>query len=365
MSTVLILLLVLAVLVLVHEFGHFIVAKCSGIDVEEFGLGLPPRAWGMRIGDTLYSLNWIPFGGFVRIAGDDEDSTPGSSVVRTGRDFKSKSFFTKTSVMAGGVIANTYLAFLLIALAFWIGIPVSLESYPNVSMRDTWVSIVGTAAASPATNAKLPTPSRLSAIGVDGKKFAVVKPEDVQSLIQSNVSGEVILYILDNNMVEKTYSLKSELRKDTGLPGIGVMLDKVGIPAYGPLGAIQESFTFSGKLILNTATELVLLIKRTFSGSGSLESISGPVGIAGILANATSEGLGPLLFIVALISMSLAVINFVPFPALDGGRFLFLVIEFVLRRPIKPALSRAVNLTGFALLLLLMVFVTYNDIVSL
>ena len=155
------------------------------------------------------------------------------------------------------------------------------------------------------------------------------------------------------------------LPKDGSPPSIGVELDKVGIPNYGIFGALKQSFTLSGTLIANITTEIVLLISRVFSGAGSLESVSGPVGIAGILADARSEGWGPLFFMVALISMSLAVINFAPFPALDGGRLLFLLIEAIMRKPIKPAISRFVNLAGFALLLLLMFFVTYHDIVSL
>ncbi|HEY4504269.1 MAG TPA: site-2 protease family protein [Candidatus Paceibacterota bacterium] len=363
--TVLLLIIVLTFLVLVHEWGHFFVAKNSGIDVKEFGLGLPPRAWGKKIGDTVYSLNWIPFGGFVRIAGDDEDSTPGFPIARPGHSFKEKSFFTKISVMVGGVIANAYLAFFLIAAAFWIGLPVSLESFPKVPVRDSWVAIVGTIPDSPAREAGLMLPSRLVAVSVGEKKIAVNRVADVQILIRSGAGNPVTLYIQNKDGLETSYTLMPTLSKDGSPPSIGVELDKVGIPNYGIFGALKQSFTLSGTLIANITTEIVLLISRVFSGAGSLESVSGPVGIAGILADARSEGWGPLFFMVALISMSLAVINFAPFPALDGGRLLFLLIEAIMRKPIKPAISRFVNLAGFALLLLLMFFVTYHDIVSL
>ncbi len=365
MATTVLLIIVLALLVLVHELGHFLVAKWSNIDVEEFGLGLPPRAWGRKIGDTLYSLNWIPFGGFVRISGDDEDSTPGASTVRPGRGFKEKSFFTKTAVMAGGVIANAYLAFFLVAAAFWVGLPVSVESFPDAQIKESWVSIVGVVPDTPAAALGLVVPSRISAISVAGERFEVASPLDVQSHVQSSAGAKVTLYITDTDGSERPYEILPTLRGNGTVPSIGVELDVIGIPSYGLFGALKQSYLLSGKLIAGTALGLVNLIAGAFSGTASLDSVSGPVGIAGILADARSAGLGPLLFIVALISMSLAVINFVPFPALDGGRFLFLLIEAILRRPIKPAVSRTVNLVGFVLLLLLMVFVTYHDIAKL
>jgi regulator of sigma E protease len=365
MSTVILLVIVLAFLVLVHELGHFLVAKSSGIDVEEFGLGLPPRAWGRKIGDTLYSLNWIPFGGFVRIAGDDEDSTPGSSLVRPGRGFKEKSFFTKMSVMAGGVLANAYLAFFLIALAFWVGLPVSLESFPNATVRESWVAIVGVLPNTPAAAAGLSLPARVEAISVRGERFSIKSPQNFQVLVRESGGQPVTLHVLSNSEEEIAYTLQPSLPSDGGAPSIGAALDLIGVPDYGPLEATKQAFLLSGHLISGTAKEIALLMARVFQGTGSLEGVSGPVGIAGILASAQSEGLGPFLFIVALISMSLAVINFVPFPALDGGRFLFLVIESLRGRPINPRVSRIVNLVGFLCLILLMLFVTYRDIAHL
>ena len=353
---------VLAFIVLVHELGHFLVAKWSNIDVPEFGIGLPPRIWGKKFGNTLYSLNWIPFGGFVRIAGDDEDAVPDQAEIPNTRGFKDKSFFTKTSVMVGGVVANVYLAFVFLAFAFWFGLPVSVDSFPDVPMRDTWVAITGTVEGSPAARVGFILPARVEAISAGDTKVDVLNEFDIINAVRGTRGTNVTIYIKEQGGLIKSFTVTPTVSGDNPFPSIGANLDLVGVGDYGLLAAFGQAYTFSGKIIVDTARGIVSLLIRSLSGTASLDGVSGPIGIAGILGDARSEGVGPFLFIVVIISMSLAVINFVPFPALDGGRFLFLLIEAVLRRPIKPIISRTVNLVGFMLLLLLMVFVTYHDI---
>lgn len=342
---VILLVIILAVLVLSHEFGHFIVAKLSGVEVEEFGLGLPPRAWGKKIGETIYSLNWIPFGGFVRIFGEDatEQDLKGP---RAKRAFPNKPLYIQAAIIVSGVIFNIILAVLLLWFGLQAGLPVSLEDFPThiSQITNQSVLVTGVMPGSPADLAHVPTGARI-------KNFKT--PQEIQNVVKYN-EGKMITLVTDKGNFDLVPA-----------PILGIQMDLVGNAHFGPIYSIPQSVRLVYALTKETAIGLASFVGNIFRGHASLSGVVGPVGIAGIVGAAASQGFGALLLVTVILSLSLAVINLVPFPALDGGRLLFVIIESVKGSPIKAKVANTINLVGFSLLILLMVVITYKDIVRL
>ncbi|MES3004605.1 MAG: site-2 protease family protein [Patescibacteria group bacterium] len=363
--SIILFIIILAVLILVHEFGHFIVAKKSGVRVDEFGLGFPPKLWAKKFGDTLYTLNAIPFGGFVKIFGEDPHST------EIKEEDKATSFYYKpkwiqASILVAGVVFNLIFAWLLISGTFMMGVPATEGHSRWGEVMDAKMSITAVAPDSPAALGGIETGDTVlfvsSEVGfAQGESLTV---ENIQKVISESESQVEILY-KDPSGVTQTAFIEPTLDDASGRKVIGVSLDKVGIlrlPVhYAFLEGARTTYLFTKATAIGLGDFLwnVVTFKSDFS------QVSGPVGIAGIVGEASGLGLVYVLSLVAVISINLAIINLVPFPALDGGRLLFVLIESITRRPINPKFAIWANTIGFVLLIILMIVVTGHDIFRL
>lgn len=353
--TVIIFLIVLALLIFVHELGHFLVARACGIRVDAFALGFGPKLFSKTVGETTYSLNLIPFGGYVKIFGEnpDDESLNGEDKARS---FVYKSSLEKIAVLFAGIFFNFVFACILVAVAFTIGAPTSIDSYPQYKDRmvDKNIVVIAIEKDSPAEKAGLKV----------GDSLLFNSTSEVKDLINSSKGNGVELSYKRGGFVATTTIVAREgIVKDKF--AIGISMDNVATLKLPINHAIVESFKFTTHAISETFVGIYSLIAGIFDGSSKLSSVTGPVGIAGVVGDAAKLGFTYLIMFTAIISINLGALNALPFPALDGGRVLFVVIEFIIRRPIKPAISNIINALGFGLLIIFMIIITYRDIANL
>lgn len=370
MMSILIFIIILAILILAHEFGHFIVAKKAGVRVDEFGLGFPPKLYGKKYGETEYTINAIPFGGFVKIFGEnpDEESLSGPDA---SRSLIKKPRSIQALVIAAGILFNILLAWLLISWGFMIGLPSSVDSIPRgATFENPRVTVVQVLPGSPAEKAGLRTGDRLESLFVDAQLLIDMQAigdltvEETQNFIARNGKEEITISY-QRGSEQKTTTVIPEQGIVSDKAAIGVSLDMIGNAKLPIHRALYEGAKLTGTLTSATAVAIFEFIKNLFIGQGNFSDVMGPVGIVktGIVGSAIDFGFVYLLTLTALISINLAIINLIPFPALDGGRLLFLVIEAIKRSPINPRVANMANGVGFVLLILLMVLITYHDIV--
>ncbi len=354
---------ILAVLVLVHEFGHFFAAKRFGIRVDEFGLGFPPRLFGRMWNGTLYSINAIPFGGFVKIFGENPDdesiSGPDSS-----RSFVHKAKWKQVIVLAAGVIMNIILAWVLFSIGFMSGMTMGVSDANAQYVTDKHVIVLDALPNSPAAKAKLVSGDEILSYSIGGATTTTSTVESIQAAIRESNGKKVGFEI--QRLSGNTYI---EVVPEKGVLGdayaIGISMDMVGKVRLPFFAAFTEGAKLTGSMFMNIVGGLYGLIHDAILGKADISQVSGPVGIARLVGDAGRLGFVYLLSFTAFISLNLAVLNLVPFPALDGGRILFVLIEAIFRRPISPKVGNTINTVGFGLLLAFMLFVTYKDIVKL
>lgn len=373
--TIVIFLLILAILILSHEFGHFIVAKKSGIRVDEFGLGFPPKLFGWRRGETEYSLNILPLGGFVKIFGEnpDEESLVGPD---SARSLTAKPKHIQAAVLVAGIACNLILAWFLISVGFMVGLPTPVDQI-TVGDKATAAHLLINAIApsSPVQIAGLKSGDELVAIKVATKPeistVANPTPELIKQFIEKNGTEKLTLeYRRGKVFKDPNVPIQSvEIQPVTGLvgdqPAIGIGMDLIANVRKSFFPALWEGLLLTGRLTYLTVTSLAGIIAQAFMGESVLSNITGPVGLVGLVGDASNLGFIYLLSFTAFISINLAVVNLVPFPALDGGRLLFLLIEKIKGSAINPKVANTLNLIGFGLLLLFMAVVTYGDLVKL
>ncbi len=361
--SIIIFLVILALLVLVHEFGHFITAKLSGIRVDEFGLGFPPRAVGIKKGGTIYSLNWIPFGGFVRIFGEtpDEASIDGPD--------KEKSFFNKPKsiqalVLVAGIVFNILFAWLLISIGFMIGMPAPEGYSASMPVTNPKVTVIDVTKNTPASEAGLIQGDVIIHLQAAASSENVQKVTDVQDFVAAHSNQSVTLTYIRGGQ-QKNAAVTPELGEVPGRATIGVTLEDLGILKLNFFQSVWEGMKLTAYLVQETVVSISLFIYQAVTGRASLSEVTGPVGIAGAVGSAASLGFVYLLSFTALISINLAVINLIPFPALDGGRLLMTLIEKIKGSPINRQYANIVNFVGFIILIGFMLVVTYHDILNL
>lgn len=360
-------------LIIVHEFGHFIVAKRSGIRVDEFGIGFPPKIFGKKYGETEYSINALPFGGFVRIFGENPNELSISGPYHA-RALIHKPKLVQAAVLFAGVFFNMLLAWILFSSTFMVGTPtIVTEGNQRLSeyISDEQLLITQVLPGSPAGQAELvPGDEIISLSPPIYSSVNTLQPETPEA-----VSSFIALY--NNEPIGIEFKRGNEINTVTVTPQTGLISESSSVPAIGvgvgSVGTLQlpihlaiweggkQTIEMLYRVTIGISTFLydALLFKADFS------TIAGPVGIVSLVGNASALGLVALANFTALISLNLAVINLIPFPALDGGRLLFLAIESVKGSRIKPQIVNAVNLVGFVLLILLMLAVTYGDILRL
>ncbi len=381
MLTVIIFLLVLAVLIFVHELGHFLFARWNKIRVDEFKIGFGPRILSWGKGETKYGLNLIPFGGYVKIHGENPDDESISGADKD-RSFVNKKAWQQVVVLVAGVLFNFIFAWLIYAVVFVAGVTATPEGFEKYSanFENGRVMITMVSQGSPADKAGLKVGDTISQINDND----VDEFNEIGSSKSNSGESEIaidpvasIQYAINSSMgedVELTVNRDFGVVRIKVIPEMGIVKDKyaIGIAMSEVVdlklpffSAIYEGAHYTLIMIRETAIGLYDFFGNIFKGEANFSDVSGPVGIAGIVGGAAELGFTYLLMITALISINLGVINLIPFPALDGGRVLFVLIESVIRRKIKPIYANVVNTVGFVLLMLLMVVVTYKDIAKM
>jgi len=337
-------LLVLSVLVLVHEFGHFLAAKKTGIKVEEFGLGYPPRLFGKKFRGTLYSLNWLPFGGFVRLYGEQTDKK-----IKGQDAFCQKNKKTRSLVLLAGVFFNFLLAIVVFAVVYSIiGIPT----------KSNQVTVVGVVPGSPAEEAGLKSGDVIKEFNQQPLK----ESSDLINLTNENLGQSVTLKIQSGevNLVPREETAQGE-------GPLGVVVSDVEMKKY-PLWQMPFRGIIEGT---KEALSWLVLIVRALAGmffnlftKGIIpQDVAGPVGIFQITGMVAQTGFLNVLQFIGILSINLAVVNLLPLPALDGGRLLYIFIyEGLFRRKSTPAIEGLVNTIGIVFLFSLIILITFNDV---
>jgi len=353
---------ILAVLILAHEFGHFIVAKAFGIRVDEFGLGFPPKLWGKKFGETEYTINAIPFGGFVRIFGENPSEDP-SSQKGNGRSFAHKPKLVQSAVLLAGVTFNILLAWILLSAGLMAGMPASEDeaSLRGVPLKDASLVITSTMKDSPAEKSGLKAGDRILGATSGNEILEDTKTESFQNFIAVHEKVPVVIQVKRGSE-----SLSLTTTPEKGVIGetarIGISLDSVGTIRLPFFQAITAGGSLTYSYTKMTVLGIYELLKNAVIGKPDFSSVSGPVGIVGIVQDASTLGFAYLIMLTALISINLAVVNVLPIPALDGGRLFFILIEVVKGSPLKPRAVNLANMIGFAVLIGLIVVVTFHDI---
>lgn len=353
MFTILIFLLILGLLIFVHEFGHFFAAKRSGAAVDEFGFGFPPRLWSIRRGETRYSLNLIPLGGFVKVRGEDSATSEAGS-------FSTLSLGRRAWVLASGVFMNVFLALTLFFIGFVVGTPTALpdELPSGAIVRDKNLQIVTVVENSPAGKSGMLPGDVL--VEIDGQPQSSL--EDVQDYNNSR-SGEEEMVLVQRGKTTMTVRVTPQvLPTSEGRAVWGVELLETGIVRFPIHQAIVRAVTVTATMLWNIVQAFGDLLRQLFSTQTLPQDVTGPIGIAVLTGRVVDLGLLHVIQFTALLSLNLAIINALPFPALDGGRLLFLLIELISRKRVNAKVERIVHATGFAILLLLITAITFRDV---
>ncbi|MFA5136834.1 MAG: M50 family metallopeptidase [Patescibacteria group bacterium] len=383
--------IIIAVLVLIHELGHFIAAKKSGILVEEFGFGFPPRIWGKKIGETTYSINAIPLGGFVKLFGEEYEeienvpTKQSLSVSLKKRAFIYKKPIVKTVVILAGVIMNTVLGvtiyYTLLGFNRFQSDPIPLISPYNFRFgtQEGRVIAIHIAPESPAAKAGISVEDtilryRLNGIKQEAKWHSITSASSLIDTIKSSADSEVLLETENvRNGVKKIVPVVPYYNKELKRAIIGVnLLDAVVLKYQTPRQKILSGFMHSYNLLAYNYTTIGRLFQIAVKDK-TLEpvsqTVSGPVGIYSIvneIIQTSGEKLVKnILNVVGLLSLSLAAMNILPLPALDGGRLVFIIYEWIAGKPVNKNFERYVNLIGFFALISIGILVSINDIMRL
>jgi len=353
-STIIILGVVLSLLVFVHEFGHFVTAKIAKIKVEEFGFGFPPRLFGFKRGGTVYSINWIPLGGFVRIKGESGDRS------KDRDSFANRSVWVRGVIICAGVFMNMMLAWFVLTIGYMIGLPQVIDGLPAAArVSDQRVQIYSVLKGSPADAAGLRSGDVVTAL--DGGRL--IDTDQFRDYTSGRAGVPVRLSITrDSQKLDQTVTPKALAESDR--PAIGVSIVEIGLVSYPWYMAPAQGLAATGYFLREILVAFYSLLRDLFTAQRVTVELSGPVGIAVLTAEVVRMGFRHLLQFTALLSVNLAVINILPFPALDGGRLFFLIIERVRRRAVSANIEALVHNLGFAFLMLLVLVITYQDVVK-
>ncbi|MEK7503136.1 MAG: site-2 protease family protein [Patescibacteria group bacterium] len=359
--TLIIFIAILLILVLSHEAGHFFTAKFFGIKVEEFGFGIPPRIAGIKKGETLYSLNLLPFGGFVKIFGEDSprssESGAGGQNKGDNRSFGSKNAWQKSAVLLSGVVANIFLAFVIFAFVSFLGMPRGLSQEEASFYPDARIAIVDVVLGSPAYSAGIQPGDKIKSIAGNIPKSM----EEAQEIIRKN-KGRNILMELQRNGDMVGLNVTPRVESPDGEGPLGIALSWVRIEKSSWYKAPLEGVKITYNTFLGTVVGFSSAVKNLFAGQTQNIQVSGPVGIFNITKDVSRSGFNMLLMLVGILSVNLAIINVIPFPGLDGGRFLFVILESIRRKPISAKFGAVFHSIGLAILLALMIAITLRDV---
>lgn len=357
--TIIVFLLILSILVLVHEAGHFVMAKIFGIKVEEFGFGLPPRAFGKKFGETIYSINWLPIGGFVKLYGEDEAGA-GKPQFKTqkskikakdeNRAFFSRPVWQRAIVVFAGVFMNFALAVAIISFLFSVvGVPIP----GNKVMVDAIVK------SSPAETAGLKVGDTVEAIN----GISITSTTQLISITKQHLGEKLKLTIKDKGLKIKDLEItpRKKYPSNEGPMGVAISQDSTikKYPWYeAPFVGTKEALHETGLI----ANGLVMIVVQIFTKGSVPPDVAGPVGIAQLTGTVVNIGPFAVLSFISLLSLNLAIINILPIPALDGGRLFFILIEGIFRKKVNQKFEGYAHAVGMAILLGLIALITIHDL---
>jgi regulator of sigma E protease len=349
--TILLFFAVLFVLILVHEWGHFIVAKKTGMRVDEFGIGFPPTLFGYTWRGTRYTLNALPIGGFVKILGEDGTTT------QSPDSFGAKSTWAQAAVLIAGVTMNVILAFVLFVFVFTYGVSTVVE---EGTRDDAQLVVTSVVPQSPAAQAGIEVGDIIVSYG---EGTGALTPSAFREYTKSG--ARTLSVTITDTTENKTVALepvKGLIAEDSEVYAVGIGPSHVAVVSEPFFSAVVHGAQATYASLIAITVGLSHFLVDIVQNDADLSQVAGPVGIVGLVGDAAEFGLTSLLLFTAMISLNLAVINMLPIPALDGGRLVFVAIEAITRRPINPVWSMRINTVGFLLLLALMALVTFSDV---
>ena len=364
--SIIIFLLVLSLLVFVHELGHFSVAKFFGIRVDEFAIGFPPKVVSVKRGETTYAFNLLPLGGYVKIFGEnpEEESLTGPD---SARSFANKNRGIQVAVLIAGIACNIILAWVLFSLALGIGMKMVVSDYAgHGAVSDRRVVVTSVAKDSPASKANIAVGDIIQSVGESFKKNTLSADLSIGSIRDTidQSSGRSLEVLLERDGAPRTVSVEAVEGIVPERFALGISMEEIGTVTVPWYRAPIDGLVYTGFVVKHTALGLTQFFKELFVGTADFNTVAGPVGIAKLVSDATNAGFTYLLTFTAMISVNLALLNLVPFPALDGGRILFVGIEAIIRRRLPINAVNWVNGAGFVLLLVFMAVITYQDILK-
>lgn len=368
--TAIVVVVIFSILIIIHELGHFLAAKKVGIKVEEFGFGLPPRIWGVKKGETIYSINWLPIGGFVRLYGEEGLEAGESKSNRhktvdqklSKRAFYNRPIWQRVVVITAGVAMNFLLGIIVISYLFTQGVMVPTDR----------VHIEKIISGSPAETVGLKEKDVIKQLTINNQPFdsaqgkqIIIKSGDQLTKTTKEHLGEKIILLISRNDQEFEVSIvpRKDYPKDQG--PMGVVISNYEEKKYSlleaPIKGTKETIYLSWELTKGISRTLWKLI----SFQPIPKDVAGPIGIAQLTGQAIKFGNRAVLELLGLLSLNLAIVNILPFPALDGGRLLFIAIEAVTGKRVKVNWERYIHQAGMIVLLALMILITVNDVVRI
>ncbi len=378
MTAVIVFIVILGTLVFVHEAGHFFVARMNGIACEEFGLGFPPRVLGFykdkkgkrrwvfgnkeinekikEKNETVYSLNIIPIGGFVKIKGENGDDR------KANDSFASQSVFVRFKVLVAGVTMNFIIGALFFGFAFWLGLPEAIDDKEFAPNSKVQISVV--VKNTPAADAKLQVGDTIVSAIKEEKEKRISKIKDLKEVTEDKGGQNVDFKILhpgEESSVVVSVMVRDKVDIPEGQGAIGVELLRTNFVKHGFFESMWMGVTTTSRIVVAIFEFLGDLIVRIFTPKTIETEVAGPVGIAVMTGQVTKMGMAFILQFAAMLSVNLAVINLLPLPALDGGRILFLIFEKIKGKPVSEKIENIVHTAGFIFLMSLMFLVTIKD----
>ncbi len=337
--------LVLCVLIFVHELGHFLVAKKLGVGVEKFSLGFGPKIFGKKMGETEYLISAVPLGGYVKLTGEDPDE----ECEDREHSFTEASVWRRLAIVSAGPFFNLLFAVLIFTLVYMLGVP-SLSSVVGKVRIE-----------SPAIKAGLKANDKI--VAIDGKEITLW--DELREIVHNSPNKELVLKV-ERNSQELEIKVTPESQQTKNLFGEPITVGLIGIEPtsnlitekYDPITSVYKGFQKTWEITYLTIISIKKLIQRVIPA----DNIGGPIFILKMAGDQAKVGLLSLAFFIALLSINLGILNLLPIPILDGGHILFFLIEALIGKPIAAKKREVAQQVGIAMLISLMVFAFYNDI---